>query len=66
MMRVDMSSEAVAARLREASRLSALAPPCPARVDMTSAGVGRRLREAAQLYELQQHLRSFAPASAHR
>lgn len=62
MTTVDMSPEAVAARLREASRLSQLPPPFPVRVDMSDQGVGLRLREVAQLYVLGRRLAGFAPA----
>lgn len=60
-MAVDMSPEAVSGRLREASRLSVLRPPYPARVDMSPRGVAGRLREVAQLYALEQRLRALKP-----
>lgn len=61
-----MSPRAVAARLLEANRLSAGAPPGAGRVDMSPAGVGARLREVAQLYALHQHLRAFSPGPTSR
>ena len=53
MSRVDMSVEAVTARLREMSRLSDLSPDkrLAAKVDMSSEGVSRRLRLQSRLRE---------------
>ena len=54
-MSVDMSTQAVTDRLREASRLAgALAPErrLDAKIDMSAAGITRRLREASELADL--------------
>lgn len=63
-MPVDMSPEAIDARLRETARLTDLRPPFPVRVDMSPAGIDARLREVAQLYRLNVELQRLRPASS--
>ena len=45
----DMSPEAVAARIRELSRLSTLDDPFRPRVEMTGAAIEARIRELSEL-----------------
>lgn len=56
---IDMSPEAVEARLRETSRLAVLIPPFPPAVDMSPGAMALRLREVAQLWALERKLRVF-------
>ncbi len=53
MSALDMSPEAISARLRAASQMSDLSPDrrLDAKLDMSSAGVTARLREASDLYD---------------
>jgi hypothetical protein len=54
-MRVDMSPDAIAARLREASRLAGSLRPearLETKIDMSPAAIAARLREASDLLEL--------------
>lgn len=54
-MSVDMSPEAVSARLDQASRLSGDLSPdrrLDTKIDMSPAGISRRLREASDLLEV--------------
>lgn len=50
-MSVDMSPEAITARLRRASELADLRPEhrLDAKLDMSPAGITRRLRQASEL-----------------
>jgi hypothetical protein len=54
-MRVDMSGEAIAERLREASRLAGSLRPearLETKLDMSGAAVAARLKEASDLLDL--------------
>ncbi len=54
-MSVDMSGEAVAARLREASRLAGSLRPearLETKIDMSGEAVAARLREASDLLDM--------------
>jgi hypothetical protein len=58
-MSVDLSGEAIEARLREASRLAGSLRPearLETKIDLSAAGVEGRLREASELLELSRAL----------
>lgn len=62
-MPVDMSPEAIHARLLEASRLADLRPErrLYAKLDMSSEGIARRLELASELSELCRTLAEACP-----
>lgn len=64
-MSVDMSPEAVTARLREVSRLADLRPEnrLASKVDMSPEGVTRRLRQVSQLRRLCLRLKEVGEAA---
>lgn len=54
-MSVDMSDQAITARLRQASRMADPLRPesrLSTKIDLSGAGIAARLREASQLLEL--------------
>ena len=59
-MSVDLSAEAVTARIERASALSDLAAGkrLEGKLDMSAEGVSRRLREACELLDLCKSLRA--------
>jgi len=64
---VDLSSAALEARLREASRLAGSLRPedrLTTKIDLTGEGVDRRLKEASELLELCRTLGQIGVARA--
>jgi hypothetical protein len=66
-MSVDMSGAAIAARLREASRLAGSLRPearLETKLDMSGATVAARLKESSDLLDLCRELAGYRPVVA--